>query len=42
MLLTWHNLVHYQRLMQALREAIADGALPELVAQIAATEPAEE
>jgi queuine tRNA-ribosyltransferase len=38
MLLTWHNLVHYQRLMQSLRAAIADGTLPERVAQIAATE----
>lgn len=27
MLLTWHNLVHYQRLMSDLRNAIADGAL---------------
>jgi queuine tRNA-ribosyltransferase len=38
MLITWHNLVHYQRLMQSLRKAIADGALPRLVAQIAATD----
>jgi queuine tRNA-ribosyltransferase len=38
MLLTWHNLVHYQRLMQSLRAAIADGTLPERVAEIAATE----
>ena len=35
MLLTWHNLVHYQRLMSALRRAIQDGTLPEVVAQIA-------
>jgi queuine tRNA-ribosyltransferase len=38
MLITWHNLVHYQRLMQALRGAIADGSLPQLVAQIAAAD----
>jgi queuine tRNA-ribosyltransferase len=38
MLLTWHNLVHYQRLMAALRCAIADGSLPELVARIVATD----
>jgi queuine tRNA-ribosyltransferase len=31
MLITWHNLVHYQRLMQALRVGITDGTLPELV-----------
>ena len=37
MLLTWHNLVYYQSLMQGLRGAIADGTLPQLVAQIAAT-----
>ncbi|HTT83998.1 MAG TPA: tRNA guanosine(34) transglycosylase Tgt [Rhizomicrobium sp.] len=35
MLLTWHNLVHYQRLMLSLRAAIATGTLPELVTQIA-------
>ena len=35
MLITWHNLVHYQRLMQSLRDAIATGTLPQLVAQIA-------
>jgi queuine tRNA-ribosyltransferase len=27
MLLTWHNLVHYRRLMESLRSAIADGTL---------------
>ena len=27
MLLTWHNLVHYQRLMAGMRAAIADGRL---------------
>jgi queuine tRNA-ribosyltransferase len=37
MLVTWHNLAYYQRLMQSLRGAIADGTLPQLVAQIAAT-----
>jgi queuine tRNA-ribosyltransferase len=42
MLLTWHNLVHYQRLMAALRRAIADGTLPELVAQIAMVDLREE
>lgn len=35
MLLTWHNLVHYQRLMSDLRRAIADGTLEEFVARIA-------
>jgi queuine tRNA-ribosyltransferase len=38
MLLTWHNLVYYQRLMVAMRAAIADGTLREVVAQIAATD----
>ena len=42
MLLTWHNLMHYQRLMQALRDAIADDTLPQLAAQIAATDLREE
>jgi queuine tRNA-ribosyltransferase len=27
MLLTWHNLVHYQKLMDALRQAIAESRL---------------
>jgi queuine tRNA-ribosyltransferase len=35
MLISWHNLVHYQRLMAALRSGIADGTLPELVGEIA-------
>ncbi|MGH6878838.1 MAG: tRNA guanosine(34) transglycosylase Tgt [Rhizomicrobium sp.] len=39
MLLTWHNLVHYQQLMTALRRAIADGTLPEFVASVAAVPP---
>jgi queuine tRNA-ribosyltransferase len=33
MLLTWHNLRYYQRLMQGLRDAIAGGALAAMVAQ---------
>ena len=37
MLLTWHNLLHYQRLMQRLRRAITDGSLAEAVEEIAAT-----
>jgi len=32
MLLPWHNLVHSQRLMAALRRAIADGTLEEFLA----------
>jgi queuine tRNA-ribosyltransferase len=31
MLLTWHNLTYYQRLMQGLRDAIAAGRLAEFV-----------
>jgi queuine tRNA-ribosyltransferase len=38
MLLTWHNLVHYQRLMSSLRRAIAEGTLAEFVAGIVPTE----
>jgi len=37
MLLTWHNLHHYQALMAALRAAIADGRLADLAADLAAT-----
>jgi queuine tRNA-ribosyltransferase len=37
MLITWHNLVHYQQLMNALRRAIAEGTLPALAARVAAT-----
>jgi len=33
MLLTWHNLRYYQRLMQGLREAIAAGELARFVAE---------
>ncbi len=33
MLLTWHNLTYYQRLMQGLREAIAAGTLDSFVAR---------
>ena len=32
MLLTWHNLRYYQRLMQGLREAIAAGRMADFVA----------
>jgi queuine tRNA-ribosyltransferase len=38
MLITWHNLVHYQALMAALRRAIVDGTLAELVAGVAGAE----
>ena len=31
MLLTWHNLVHYQRLMSDLRQAITDGTLADFL-----------
>jgi len=41
MLITWHNLVHYQRLMQAIRRAIIDGTLPTLAAEIAAADQRE-
>jgi queuine tRNA-ribosyltransferase len=34
MLLTWHNLTFYQRLMAALREAIASGSLAPLVLRV--------
>jgi queuine tRNA-ribosyltransferase len=34
MLITWHNLVHYQELMSGLRAAIAAGTLPGLVASL--------
>ena len=32
MLLTWHNLAYYQRLMAGLRDAIAAGSLADFVA----------
>jgi queuine tRNA-ribosyltransferase len=32
MLLTWHNLHYYQRLMRGMRAAILDGALDEFAA----------
>jgi len=35
MLLTWHNLVFYQDLMQALRDAIAAGEVRALAARVA-------
>jgi len=34
MLLTWHNLVHYQRLMAGLRRAIAAGTLAKFVSKL--------
>jgi queuine tRNA-ribosyltransferase len=37
MLLTWHNLRYYQRLMQGLRDAIAGGQLDSFVATFHAT-----
>lgn len=33
MLLTWHNLSHYQRLMDGMRQAITQGRLPEWVSR---------
>ena len=33
MLLTWHNIAYYQRLMQGLRKALAEGNLAEFTAQ---------
>jgi len=38
MLLTWHNLTHYQRLMEHLRQAIAQSRLGEWVAAFRAAE----
>jgi len=37
MLITWHNLVHYQRLMADIRGAIAAGAITEFVATLTLT-----
>jgi queuine tRNA-ribosyltransferase len=42
MLLTWHNLHHYQALMAEARTAIAVGRLAELVARVAAAPAAGE
>jgi queuine tRNA-ribosyltransferase len=42
MLLTWHNLYYYQRLMAEARAAIEAGRLAELAARIAATPAAAE
>ena len=39
MLLTWHNLTHYQRLMENLRQAIAESRLTEWVAAYRAVRP---
>lgn len=36
MLLTWHNLSYYQRLMRGIRAAIVDGTLPEHAAYLRA------
>ena len=33
MLLTWHNIRYYQRLMQGLRQAIADDRLSDFAAE---------
>ena len=41
MLITWHNLVHYQQLMSRLRAAIAVGALPGFVASLPTNDPLE-
>ena len=40
MLLTWHNLQHYQDLMRGLRDAIAAGTLAEFVARFHADQSA--
>jgi queuine tRNA-ribosyltransferase len=42
MLLTWHNLTYYQRLMNSLRQAIAESRLMEWVATYRTSRPAEE
>src|SRR6185312_1105377 len=42
MLLTWHNLTHYQRLMEHLRQAISQSRLTDWVAAIRATERAKD
>jgi queuine tRNA-ribosyltransferase len=39
MLLTWHNLAHYQKLMEQMRQAIAQGRLPEWANQYRAAAP---
>ena len=36
MLLTWHNLRYYQRLMEGLRAAVAAGTLADFVARFEA------
>ena len=41
MLITWHNLAHYQELMSGLRAAIAAGTLPRLVASFPTGDPHE-
>jgi queuine tRNA-ribosyltransferase len=41
MLLTWHNLHHYQALMATMRDAIAKGRFADLAAQAEATEAEE-
>ena len=33
MLLTWHNVAYYQRLMQSLRQALAEDKLQEFTTQ---------
>jgi len=42
MLLTWHNLTYYQRLMGNLRQAIAEARLPQWVATYRARRPVDE
>ena len=42
MLITWHNLVHYQRLMADLRRAIADGTLHEYVSRLLSSSSADD
>jgi len=39
MLLTWHNLTHYQRLMRDMREAIAQSRLSDWALQYSASRP---
>ncbi|CAI9120009.1 tRNA guanosine(34) transglycosylase Tgt [Brytella acorum] len=36
MLLTWHNIAYYQRLMRTIRAAIVTGTLPDVAAQLRA------
>jgi queuine tRNA-ribosyltransferase len=42
MLITWHNLVHYQRLMAGLRNAIVEGSLREYASALLSSSNADD